>query len=162
VDSDQIDCASRPSRRLTAEDLTFAGILKEMCKNLALRYLEDANLSLSRIAWLLGYEITLDRLGRTPDLVGIYVVGGGITGVIPALREDPSAASRNLAVVGRGLMTETLAGLVDGVIKVVLSHPRRLSAGTLVEAMAQSTISNGGDSLVQRVVPFEIYTAENV
>jgi LacI family transcriptional regulator len=108
------------------------------------------------------YEITLDLLRRTPDLVGIYVVGGGITGAIRALREDPTAASRNLVVVGRELLSETLAGLVDGVIKVVLSHPRRLLAETLVEAMAQSTISNGGGAPVERVVPFEIYTAENI
>ncbi|KLK91931.1 LacI family DNA-binding transcriptional regulator [Microvirga sp. KLBC 81] len=108
------------------------------------------------------YEITLDLLRRTPDLVGIYVAGGGITGVIRALREDQSALSRNLVVIGRELITETIAGLVDGVINVVLSHPRRLLADTLVEAMAQSTISNQGGSIVQRVIPFEIYTAENV
>jgi AraC-like DNA-binding protein len=44
------------ARRLAAEDLTFIGILEEMRQELALRYLEDASLSVSRVAWLLGFQ----------------------------------------------------------------------------------------------------------
>jgi AraC-like DNA-binding protein len=44
------------ARRLDAEKVTFTGILEEMRKDLALRYLEDAGLSISRIAWLLGFQ----------------------------------------------------------------------------------------------------------
>jgi AraC-like DNA-binding protein len=44
------------ARRLAAEDLTFVGILEELRKGLALHYLKDANLSVSRIAWLLGFQ----------------------------------------------------------------------------------------------------------
>ena len=108
------------------------------------------------------YELTLELLRRTPDLTGLYVAGGGISGVIRALREDETSASRGIVVVGRELTTETLGGLVDGVIKVVLAHPAKLLAETLVAAMAQVTTDLSRAEAVQRVLPFEIYTAENV
>jgi AraC-like DNA-binding protein len=44
------------ARRLAAEGLTFIGILEEMRRELALQYLADASLSISRIAWLLGFQ----------------------------------------------------------------------------------------------------------
>jgi AraC-like DNA-binding protein len=44
------------ARRLAAEGVSFTGILEEMRKDLALRYLEDAGLSISQIAWLLGFQ----------------------------------------------------------------------------------------------------------
>ncbi|ACL59874.1 LacI family DNA-binding transcriptional regulator [Methylobacterium nodulans] len=108
------------------------------------------------------YEITLDLLRRARDLVGIYVAGGGITGVIRALREDPSALSRNLVVIGREVTPDTQKALFDGVIKVVLTHPRRLLADTLVEVMAQSTISNQGSRIVHPAIPLVICTPEDV
>jgi AraC-like DNA-binding protein len=44
------------SRQLAAEGLTFAGILEEMRTELALQHLKDPQLSVSQIAWLLGYQ----------------------------------------------------------------------------------------------------------
>jgi AraC-like DNA-binding protein len=44
------------ARQLAAEDLTVAAILDEMRADLALHYLRDASLSISRIAWLLGFQ----------------------------------------------------------------------------------------------------------
>ena len=44
------------ARRLAAEDLTFLAVLEDMRKDLALHYLADASLSISRIAWLLGFQ----------------------------------------------------------------------------------------------------------
>ncbi|WP_404289325.1 AraC family transcriptional regulator ligand-binding domain-containing protein [Microvirga sp. RSM25] len=44
------------ARRLAAEDLTFLAVLEDMRKELARHYLADASLSISRIAWLLGYQ----------------------------------------------------------------------------------------------------------
>jgi len=42
-------------RKLAAEDLTFAGILDNLRYALARHYLAERDLSISRIAWLLGY-----------------------------------------------------------------------------------------------------------
>ena len=44
------------ARRLALEGLTFAGILDDLRSDLARRYLDDAHLTISQIAWLLGYQ----------------------------------------------------------------------------------------------------------
>jgi AraC-like DNA-binding protein len=44
------------ARRLSAEGQTFAGVLDRLRSDLADRYLHDADLSVSEIAWLLGYR----------------------------------------------------------------------------------------------------------
>jgi AraC-like DNA-binding protein len=44
------------ARRLSAEGLTFAGILADLRVDLAKRHLRDGDLAISQIAWLLGYR----------------------------------------------------------------------------------------------------------
>jgi AraC-like DNA-binding protein len=44
------------ARRLKAEGLTFAEILKQLRTDLTARYLSEANLSISQIAWLVGFR----------------------------------------------------------------------------------------------------------
>ncbi len=44
------------ARRLSAEGLTFSDVLEALKVDLAERYLADRNLSISQIAWLLGYQ----------------------------------------------------------------------------------------------------------
>jgi AraC-like DNA-binding protein len=43
-------------RRLAEERLTFSTVLESLRKDLARRYLQDQALSISKIAWLLGYQ----------------------------------------------------------------------------------------------------------
>ena len=44
------------ARRLTAEGLSFGEILDQLRSDLATHYLGEANLSISQIAWLVGYQ----------------------------------------------------------------------------------------------------------
>ena len=44
------------ARRLSSEGVTFAGVLENLRSDLAKRYLSDEDLSISEIAWLLGYR----------------------------------------------------------------------------------------------------------
>jgi AraC-like DNA-binding protein len=44
------------ARRLAADSLTFAGIIEELRGDLARHYLQDPRLSISEIAWLLGFQ----------------------------------------------------------------------------------------------------------
>jgi AraC-like DNA-binding protein len=44
------------ARRLASEGLTFGGILTELRADLARQYLNDEDLQISQIAWLLGYQ----------------------------------------------------------------------------------------------------------
>jgi AraC-like DNA-binding protein len=43
-------------RRLAAEALTFSSVLDRLRADLARRYLQDKDLPISKIAWLLGYR----------------------------------------------------------------------------------------------------------
>ncbi|WP_342457088.1 LacI family DNA-binding transcriptional regulator [Ensifer adhaerens] len=110
----------------------------------------------------IAYDITRRLLQTEPDLVGLYVAGGGITGVMRALREDGSPVAKQMIVVGHELTNETRAGLAEGVIKVVLSHPARMLADTLVRAMAEAVQTNRSPTVSQHTLPFEIFTAANI
>jgi AraC-like DNA-binding protein len=44
------------SRRLEAEAMTFSGILDGLRMDLARRYLAEPSLTVSQIAWLLGFQ----------------------------------------------------------------------------------------------------------
>ena len=54
------------ARRLALEGLTFSQIVEELKIDLAKRYLQDDNLPISQIAWLLGYsEVSAFTLAST-------------------------------------------------------------------------------------------------
>jgi AraC-like DNA-binding protein len=64
------------ARRLTAEETTFTRVLDEMRSELAVRYLEDKKLSISQVAWLLGFQEVAAFThafrrwtGKTPSMV---------------------------------------------------------------------------------------------
>ena len=112
------------------------------------------NLDEPRIA----YEGTLDLLKRYPGLAGIVVAGGGMEGVIGALREEKLAG--RLCVVCNELTSVTRAALIDRVVTCVLATPRRLLAERAVAVMAAAVAGRevGGDEFL----PFEIYVSENI
>jgi LacI family transcriptional regulator len=108
----------------------------------------------------LAHESTLDLLRRKPDLVGLYVAGGGIEGVMEALREEN--AFGRIVTISHELTDLTRAGLIDGVVKLILSHPLKLIAAAAVDAMAQAIDGGRGPSPAEILLPFDVYTPENV
>lgn len=106
------------------------------------------------------YESTLDLLKQQPELVGLFVAGGGAEGVLRALREEE--AHRRIVTVGLDLTEETRSGLIDGVLKLVLSHPRRLLAETVVQTMAHAVERGRGEPPRQVLLPFDVLTPENL
>lgn len=103
-------------------------------------------------------EATRDLLRRYPDLVGVYVGGGGIDGVLQALREHTASP---LVAVAHDLTATTRDALVSGALQAVLSHPLPLLAEKLVEAMAEA-LAEPTLQARQTVVPFEIHTPESI
>ena len=105
------------------------------------------------------YENTLDLIRRTPDLAAIWVAGGGIEGVVQAIAE--AGAAERLVTIGRDLTQDTRAALIDGTLRLVLSHPMRPMAAAAVGAMVAAT---GGSAppFQQVLLPFDLWTAENV
>jgi LacI family transcriptional regulator len=89
------------------------------------------------------------------------MAGGGKSGVLRALRENMDRAG-NLVVVALDLTPKTRAGLLDGFVDVILSHPFKSLAETAVELLVSATSGQANGEPVQRLLPFEIYTPENL
>ncbi len=103
------------------------------------------------------HEAALDLLQRNRDLVGLYVAGGGVEGIIEALREHGAS---NRIVVCNELIPETRAALIDGVVDVVIGTPLRLLAERAVAGMARSF--RGGPNEAEGYLPFELHISENL
>ena len=76
------------ARRLAAERLTFSAVLERLKFDLAERYLADKDLSISQVAWLLGYQEVSSLThafkrwtGLTPRKVRVRKANGGHQGV---------------------------------------------------------------------------------
>lgn len=110
----------------------------------------------------IAYEATRHLLQTEPNWVGLYVAGGGITGVMRALREDGGPVAKRLTVVAHELTNDTRAGLAEGSIKVVLSHPAKSLAESLVRAMAEALNAGRPATVSQHFLPFDVYTATNI
>ena len=114
------------------------------------------NLDEDRIA----YEATVDLLAKNPDLVGIYVAGGGMEGVIGALR-DEKAGHRVVAVCNE-LIPETRTALIEGVIDLVISTPLPLLAAKTVDAMVAALSGSKSEGPRQIELQAELFISENI
>ncbi len=105
-------------------------------------------------------EMTENLINEHPDLVGLFIAGGGISGAMNALRTR--GKSGHVMGLGFELTDNTRAGLLDGTLTMVLGHP--------LERLAQETISGmlraiklGPESGKQiTILPFETYTRESI
>jgi LacI family transcriptional regulator len=105
-------------------------------------------------------EMTEKLLAQHPDLASLFVSGGGITGAMAALRA--SGRAPELVVVGYDLMDSTRAGLLDGTLRVVLSHPLRQIADELIRGMVRAAQAPQNGVNHTRIVPFQFFTRENI
>lgn len=108
----------------------------------------------------LAHEATLDLLRRHPDLVAIYVAGGGTEGVIGALREEGMAG--RVVLVCNELNALTHAALADNVATALIGTPLPLLGQTLMPLMAAAISQPGPDSAGQTFLPFDIHVSENI
>lgn len=105
-------------------------------------------------------ELVEKLLKDHPDLCGLFISGGGITGALAALRETPKR--QDFVAVGYELFDETRAALIDGTLKMVISHPMETFANETITALIKAKKA-GADAGAQRVaLGFDIYTSENV
>lgn len=102
-------------------------------------------------------EATHDLLKRNPELAGIYVAGGGIEGVIDALRE--AKRDRRPIVVCNEIVPETRTALIEGVVDLVIATPiadlARCTIGAMVAALK-------GRPVRSMILPFQLFTSENL
>lgn len=115
----------------------------------------QVNLEEARIA----YEATAEMLRRHPNLTGLYVAGGGLEGVIQALRDE--AAGSRVTLVCNELAPGTRAGLIDGVVTLSIATPLPLLATRAVEMMVQA-LQEQRPEPAHVFLPFELYVSENL
>jgi LacI family transcriptional regulator len=108
------------------------------------------------------YRIVRTMLRDEPDLVGIYVGGGGISGVLRAIRELPLERRNDIRIVCRDIGHETRKGLNEGLITAALCHPMEKISDELIDVMLSLVGRRETGSIIQRIVPFEIITPESV
>lgn len=105
-------------------------------------------------------ELTERLLARQAALAGLYVAGGGLSGVLSALRASQHA--RDIAVVGYELTDTSRAALLDGILTMVISHPIIQICDAAISSMIAASQSKPGNANFSAIFPFEIYTRENI
>lgn len=102
--------------------------------------------------------MTEQLLRREPDLVGLYVGGGGMPGVLEALRKSGRAGT--IVTVGNDMTEHTRLGLIDRILTVIVAHPvQRLAAEAIVQMLGDTVaVAAAG----KRVLGFEIFGPENL
>ncbi|MEO9335881.1 LacI family DNA-binding transcriptional regulator [Mesorhizobium sp. SB112] len=107
----------------------------------------------------LTHEAMLDLHRQHPDLVGVYVAGGGSGGLVTALREM-SPDKRPVAICNE-LTADRRAALAEGLLTMVIHTPRERLCREIVPLMAQS-LKPGGSAPAQIFLPFDIHLPESV
>lgn len=106
------------------------------------------------------HEATANLLAQHPDLVGLYVAGGGMEGAISAIREEGYAGRIQLIV--NELTPESKAGLADDVVTMAINTPLPALCRELVSLMV-TAIEKGGNAVPgQTFLPFDILLPENI
>lgn len=108
------------------------------------------------------YEMVRDLLETTDDLRGILILGGGISGVLQALRKAPEERRRNIRLICRDIGPETRNGLSEGLITAALCHPPEATSTLLVQTMIDVIHDDTQSATLQRTIPFDIVTPENI
>ena len=106
------------------------------------------------------HEATANLLAQHPDLVGLYVAGGGMEGAISAVREEGYAGKVQLVV--NELTPESRAGLAEDVVTMAIHTPLATLCRELIALMI--TAVEKGERAVpgQTFLPFDLFTPENI
>ena len=115
------------------------------------------------------HEDPAKHTGSFPSCLPIWMtwsastsVGGGISGVLKALREAPEEKRRTIRLVCRDIGPETRRGLAEGLITAALCHPLEQTSGQLLQTMLDALRQTESGVILQRAIPFEILTPESL
>lgn len=108
----------------------------------------------------IAHEATLEILAKNKNLKGIYLAGGGMKGMIAALREE--GGGRRIVAVCNELLSHTRAALIDGVVDLVLNTPLTQLSARVVEAMDRAIDGKTLEGMEQIQLPAELVIRENI
>lgn len=142
---------------------------QELCEMSLRSYLSEQSADWELLATRLtledeefAYASTLDLLNSEPDLVGLYVAGGGIEGVLSALRVLKAQNVPLPTVVCHDLTPITSKALRDGVVQAVLSHPVVALAQTAVKVMVDAAIDPSSEAGARFMLSLQIDVPQSV
>lgn len=105
-------------------------------------------------------EMTEALFAEHPDMCGLYISGGGITGALAALRD--ADRPEGFVSVGYEYMDVTRAALIDGTLTLVIAHPIEALARQTLATLIRAKRAGTGAGALSVALPFEIYTSENI
>ncbi|MHA7885281.1 LacI family DNA-binding transcriptional regulator [Nitratireductor rhodophyticola] len=112
------------------------------------------------------HEATLSLFSRHPDIVGLYVAGGGMEGAIAALRETMDdgrfARGEGPSVIVNEVTPDTTAALQDHLISAIVATPLRELADSVVDMMVNTVQSGPADNPGQLFLPFGFHVPESL
>lgn len=105
-------------------------------------------------------EITEQLLSEHPDMCGLFVSGGGITGALGALRG--ADIPKEFVSVGYELIEATRKGLIDGTLTMAISHPMAAIARRTIDVLTTAKTVDGRGVVPNTTLGFEIHTSESI
>jgi len=108
----------------------------------------------------LTYESTLTLLSSTPDLVGIVNFGGGLEGLVQALR-DEIETSRNIVTVFNELVPATEQSMGDHIGDLIVATPIERLADQAVHAMMDVLAHPSNKGIMEVVLSPDLYLPES-
>ena len=107
----------------------------------------------------IAYEAASELLSSSPNLQGIYHCGGGVDGVVRALKESGNSSSP--AYICHEIGPATRAGLLDGQIDMAIATPIEALARKAVAQMIEARM-NQQPNIADAVLDFMPYTPESI
>jgi len=108
----------------------------------------------------LAYEAVTSMVANNPDLVGVYVSGGGQEGLIRALRENTGRP--HLVAVCNELTAATRSALLDGTVDLSLGTPIAALSQRLVQLMIRATNGAEVPHFPPVLLPPDVLLSENI
>ena len=107
----------------------------------------------------IAYEAASELLKACPDLKGLYHCGGGVGGVVKALRE--STNEQRPTYICHEVGPAARAGFLDGLIDLAIATPIEALARRAVGQMIEARVSDQS-SIADAVLDFMPYTPESI
>lgn len=105
-------------------------------------------------------DLTERLLETSPDVVGLYVAGGGLRGALDAVRD--LKPDHPPIVVGHDLCAAHTQGLLDGTLTMLLANQVDRLASETIDAMIRAASDRNAEMRYERILPFVTYTRENI
>ncbi|MDE2446901.1 MAG: LacI family DNA-binding transcriptional regulator [Alphaproteobacteria bacterium] len=105
-------------------------------------------------------EMTEKLIHQHSDLSALYVAGGGISGALRALRSTGKAG--HVHCIGYQMMESTRQGLLDGSLTLAISYQLEAFAEVTITGMINAQKAGKDATPQTHILPFEIYSRENI